>query len=58
MWFIPAITGGALIELKCPRCKRTQLRARKPKGTGYVCKFCRASFKREEGEKGKGAGGR
>jgi len=54
-WFIPAITVGVLIELKCPHCSRPQLRARKPKGTEYVCKFCHRTFKREEGEDQKSA---
>lgn len=49
-WFIPAITVGALIELKCPHCSKTQLRARKAKGAEYVCKFCHTNIKREEGE--------
>lgn len=57
-WFIPAITVGVLIELKCPRCHKHQLRARKARGTEYVCKFCHSVFKREQGEAHKGAHGR
>jgi transposase-like protein len=50
VWFIPTITMGALISLKCPHCKKTQLRAKKPRGTEYVCKFCHGTFSRKDGE--------
>jgi len=57
-WYIPVVTVGVLIELKCPHCHKLQLRARKAKGVDYICKFCHTVFKREEGKKHKGFLGR
>lgn len=50
VWFLPGISVGLLLELRCPHCSKKQLRARKAKGTEYTCKFCHKKFTREEGE--------
>lgn len=47
-WFLPALAVSSLIELRCPKCRKPQLRARKAKDAVYRCKFCHAKFKRGE----------
>lgn len=45
---IKGAAAAATTKLVCPHCRKPQLRAKKPAGAVYVCKFCRKHFKRED----------
>lgn len=43
---------GTLLRLRCPNCRETQARARKPGGGSakYRCRKCHKCFRRVDGE--------
>ena len=49
-WHIWGAIRGALVRLRCPHCKEVQARGGGPQDKVYICRSCKKSFTRAQGE--------